>query len=353
MKTVKVILFFSLLPAVLFNINCGEEKKEELIRPVKYMEVYNTGGTRLARFKGSAELDSLTPLVFKVTGTVNQIAQSGDDVKKGELIAQLEQQEYENAMRDARTSFEDALEKYDELLSMQTFNEDSAAAENELLRAEQELNKTQIRFLQAEYMLNETKLYAPVEGVVKETFAEKGDVIEPGDTVAVIDTESAVRINVELPAFLTGGIDEGDEVTVKFPESTKETFPANIEFIKQDTGNYRQTVQVSVKLREQIEEIDSGDEAEVTFLFSQPDRSEGIVIPETAIIQKENENFVFVLKPIDGVLARAELKKVITAETKPEGVEVTEGLNEGDLIITAGVDRIKENQTVKLLSNGD
>ncbi|MFQ6114519.1 MAG: efflux RND transporter periplasmic adaptor subunit, partial [bacterium] len=83
----------------------GEQKVEEIIRPVRYQQVYSTGGSRVRSFSGTARSGVESKLSFKVAGTVLEVpVKVGDKVRSGQLIARLDPKDYQLKVQQADAS---------------------------------------------------------------------------------------------------------------------------------------------------------------------------------------------------------------------------------------------------------
>ena len=82
--------------ALLFGGCAAEEPQPKpAIRPVRYQQVFSTGGSRDRSFSGIASAGEESNLSFKVRGTVKRVAvKVGDTVRAGQLIAQLDDRDY-------------------------------------------------------------------------------------------------------------------------------------------------------------------------------------------------------------------------------------------------------------------
>ena len=63
--------------------------------------------------------------------------------------------------------------------------------------------------------------------------------------------------------------------------------------------------------------------------------------------------FVFIVEPIDSGLGIIHKKSVLIGELTPEGLEVLDGLNDGEYLVTAGVSRIQDSLKVKFNRAGE
>ena len=89
---------------VLALAGCGGEKtaQEESLRPVRFEQVFSTGGNRFRTFSGVAQAAMESNLSFRVAGKIEQVAVSlGNKVRAGQLIARLDPMDYEFRAQEA------------------------------------------------------------------------------------------------------------------------------------------------------------------------------------------------------------------------------------------------------------
>ena len=102
-RTRWVSCWISLMMLVLLLSSCGEEQQvREVIRPVRYVQVFSTGGTRTRVFSGVAQAGLESRLSFRVPGTIKGVAvEVGDRVNAGDVIAALDPSDYELQVQQA------------------------------------------------------------------------------------------------------------------------------------------------------------------------------------------------------------------------------------------------------------
>ena len=97
---------FGAAALAMFLVSCGsDEEPEVVLRPVRYQQVFSTGGSRTRTFSGTAQASLESSLSFKVAGTIEQLpVQVGDSVKSGQLLAALDDEDYRVQVQEAEKS---------------------------------------------------------------------------------------------------------------------------------------------------------------------------------------------------------------------------------------------------------
>ncbi len=93
-----------------------------------------------------------------------------------------------------------------------------------------------------------------------------------------------------------------------------------------------------------------GMAAEVAFTSESESNRMVMLVPSQAVIEDRGERYAFIVEPKENELGLIHKKTVTVGDLTPEGFEVLEGLADGDRVVTAGMSKITEGMTVKLLA---
>jgi multidrug efflux pump subunit AcrA (membrane-fusion protein) len=129
--TPRIYVFFLFLALAVSFLACDKKEevkaKPEVVRPVKIMTVASSTDALQRRFPGTVRAAKRADLAFQVEGTLKQLpADEGQEVKEGQLIAQLDRRDFENSLRSAqgqlarvKAALESAQSEYDRILRIQ------------------------------------------------------------------------------------------------------------------------------------------------------------------------------------------------------------------------------------------
>jgi multidrug efflux system membrane fusion protein len=352
-----------LLLAVLV-LSCGkkEQAEQEIIRPVRYLQAFATGGTRIRSFSGVTQAGVESNLSFRVPGTVSRVAvKIGDKVRKGETIAQLDPSDYElqvqqaeAALANSRAQDRNARFNYGRIRSLYENNSasiaelDGARASNESAAAGLKSAEKQLEL--ARLQLGYTTLKAPADGAIAQVNVEANENVQAGHSIIMLTSGSDTEVKLSVPGVLISQIQEGSKVTVSCDAVPDKEFTATVREVGVAATGIGTTFPVTVRLDTKETEIRPGMAATVAFLFESREKREVFVIPSHAVVKDREGKFVYVVEPIPGQAGFGTVgrRAVTVGEITAEGIEVTEGLIDGDLVVTAGVSRVKEGQKVKM-----
>jgi RND family efflux transporter MFP subunit len=347
--------------ALLFSACQTEEPPPEIIRPVRYMEVSSTQGHYVRTFSGVAQSGTESRLSFRVPGTVQTVAvQVGDSVRAGDLIAALNPYDYELRVqqaeaaltrvdaqaRNARVSYTRARTLY-ERQSASKADLDAARVASEASDAEARAQRRQLELARSQ--LGYTRITAPLEGVIAQVNVEVSENVQAGMPVVLLTSGSQIEVRTSVPEIFVAQIEEGSTAAVTFDAVPEKEFAATITEIGVMTG-IATTYPVILLVNQPDADIRAGMVATASFQFKLDDNRIRFLLPSYAVGEDRQGRFVFLVDPIPGEEGFGLIRRrsVVTGELTANGMEVLEGLQDGDRVVTAGVDRILDGQKVKM-----
>ncbi len=361
----KYALSGSLIIFLMSLFSCSGEKAErkEIIRPVRYEQVFLAGGEQSRTLSGVSKAGTEAKLSFRVGGVVEAVnVKVGKRINKGKLIASVDNSDarlnYEKALealRNAETQKDNAKSNLDRVkglyennnLSLSEYEsaKDKYASANSTYNTEKrnaDLKKRELGYF---------KLYAPMDGIIAEVAIKKNEQLNPGQVVVTLTSEDDIEVSIGMPEAFISRVKAGEKVSVKFLSLADKIFDGTISEVSFATGNQSSTYPVVVKVEHPTSDIRPGMPADVTFNFVSADgvQRQRLVVPASAVGEDTDGNFVFTVSETENGLAVVHKKKVTVGELSNEGFEVLEGLQNGELVATAGVESLTDRIRVKLL----
>ena len=350
-KYILVILLICLFTA------CKKEAKEEVIRSVKIQEINSMQDENFnIDFPAQISPSQKTVLAFKYAGKIKNINfESGDFVKKGQVIAIIDDTDYKVNLDAFSKKYEaakavaqnaeqqfarveklyrgDALAKkdYDNALmqrnvAISTFKEASAGLQN------------------ARNTLTDTKIVAPYDGYIDKKVADVGTVVPEGGPVVSFISNEITDISINASVKDIDYIKNAENIS--FKDSTKDKiYSLKIKSIAQNPDSINLTYPVVFTFSE-LNENDkflSGQTGTVTIAVKNKGKEE-ILIPINAIFEDKGSN-VYLFK--DGQAVKTPIEIGELRET--DKISVVKGLKTGDKVIVAGVSKLADGDKVKLL----
>lgn len=299
-----------------------------------------------------------TDLGFRVAGKlVSRLVDVGDEVAKGDLIARLDEQEFQTKIRSAKADVAAAQAAVSEAKSAEERSKDllgkgfeaRSAYDSALQKLQTATAKTtsaKAALSLAEDQLTYTELRADFDGIVTAVSAESGRVLAAGQTVVKLAKphEKDAVFNIAESAFRDRKPNDHPAILVSLlsaPEITTEGVGRQISPIADPATR---TYQVKVTLNNPPRQMRFG--ASVTGRLKQV-TAPVIVLPGSALFDTQGKSAVWIYNKAS---SQVHLKTIVLARFGSDSIIVHEGLVAGDIVVTAGVNRLHEGQKVKLLS---
>jgi len=336
-------------------------EKAEVLRPIRYTIVQPGLGGAERRFAGVAKPGLDTRLSFRVSGPIQALpVKAGDSVRKGQLIARLDAedlslqvQQSESALLRAEAEARNADASYARIRALYenqsaSRNElDSARAAWETTNALTDSSRKQLQL--ARQQLSYTELNVPFTGCsVAKLFVESNENVSAGQPIVELGCGELMEVHVPVPETYITHVQPGQTVEVRFSAMDGTTYAAKVtEVGVSATGGT--TFPVTAKLTKDIKGLRAGMAAEVAFAGSDEGTAR-IWLPTVAVIEDREGRFVFIAIPSDETTATIERRTVTIGAISPRGLEITDGLTEGERVVIAGVSKIRPGQQVRLLA---
>ncbi len=340
---------------------CAEEPVvEEVLRTVRYEAVRASEAARARTFAGVARAGVESQLSFRVAGTVDRVPVIvGQQVKRGQLLAQLDPTDYELKVQEALAGLaqaEAALRNsdadYDRVRGLYE-NHNASRRELDGARANFESSQAQVeaaqkRLEQARQQVAYCSLRAPVDGTVAAVDVEVNENVSAGQKLFLLTAGSDIEVEVALPETLIASVEPGEKVAVSFDALPSRSFDATVTEAGVAAVGTATTFPVTVRLAEADPDIRSGMAAEVELRFAGAARAKRMMVPAVSVGEDRDGRYVFVLEAGSGGQGVVKRRAVTVGELTSDGLEILSGLSEGELLVTAGVRRLSDGERVSL-----
>ena len=383
--------------AILSLAGCGNEKDKEVVvkknpRYVRYTVAENGVKEYNRVFSGNLISETESKMSFRVDGTIEKkYFKLGDYVKAGQLLAELDSKNYtlekENAtaqfrsakaglaqaeaqLKSAEASFINAkneysrIEKlyYDDNVSKSDY--DAAKANRDVSEAqlaqyaaykesaEANLKASEMQLAQSELKLSYTKLIAPRDGYIVSEDKEVNETVATGTPAYTISIGNEMKLETFIPENLIGLLKKGEEVQVEVNAVSGKIYRGEIVEIGSSSTAYGNSFPVNIKIIEKDDLLKPGMSGKVSFDFSNDKNNKGeTVLPLSALDQDPSDKmYVYTVTDIEDGVGIVKKSIVNIGKTYADGIEVLDGVNPGDYIVTSGVTQIVEGQEVSISS---
>lgn len=312
--------------------------------PTPVETAFVTPRTVTDRFEavGTVDAGESILVVAEIEGVVESIPyEEGGFVRKGDLIAQLDDDQLAaemaraEALRDQRQASFDRIKTVVDLGAGAPQDLDDAAAALKVTEADVRLAETRLR---------KTRITAPFSGLVGARRISPGAFLRPGGVVTELAQIDEVRLNFSVPERYLSQLKRGSEVTVSTTAFPDYELTGTIDVVEPILDAGTRSARVVARVRNPGRRFRPGMSANVAAVLSQ--RQDALTVPAEAVFVDGAQPYVFRLAE-DSTVTRA----AVTLGTRlPDIVEVVAGLDQGDRVVRAGHQKLYDGAKVAPVS---
>lgn len=349
------------------------KKESEVPMPVKVYKVskvsFRDTLPALGTIKGFREID----LKFPVAGNIEYINfKEGERITQGDIIASLDQKESLLKLEYAKIE----MEKQAKLFELGSI-------------VEEKMKQSQLEYQSAKAELDKTNLVALSDGYIGSIDVDKGSYVTPQDKIGTFVDVKDVYVEFGVIEKDAAKIKEGQNVEASVESFPDQIFKGQVDSVSPIVEGRTRTMRVRAKIANVDERIKPGMFGRVNVLIYEKDQA--LVIPSSAFKKKDDQYYVYLVhpdeqpkaaegeapapsdaakkgpllgaapfKPKDGSAAApaapeeeahygtVEVRPIEIAYATPDAVEIKEGLEEGDLVVTDTEQALQDKAKVEI-----
>lgn len=289
---------------------------------------------------GSLRSENSVMLRPEITGRIAEINfNEGGKVKKGQVLVRLDDSVAKAQLQQAQANLSLADSQYRRAVELSKQGFISKQARDE---AGSQLKIQQAARALAKANLDKTAILAPFDGLIGLRNVSVGDYVSPGIDLVPIESIDPLKVDFRIPEQFLGEVRVGIKLALSFDALPGQSREGEVGAISPlvDVGGR------SILLRANVPNADDtlrpGMFARVRLQFAD---DKALVVPETALVPSGEEQYVF--RIADGHARRV----VVQVGQRRNGrVEIVSGLQPGDQVITAGLQKVRDGDLVQILS---
>ena len=330
------------LLTVLMICSCGEQKESGAKAPtrVKAEVVGSTAVNAQQQYVGIVEEREATAVSFTGMGVVKRVfVNEGQAVGRGQLIAEMDDTQARNLLSGAEAQMNqanDALERY------KLLHDNGSLPEVQWVEIQSKVAQAKSQLDVAKKNLADCRLTAPVSGIIGKKLVGAGETAMPSQAVVTILDISSVKVKVAIPEAEVSALRPNTSSIIKVEAINRSYEGGRIEKgVQADALTHTYDIRIHVANGER--KLLPGMVASVQFVAVTQQQTQQMAVPVTAVQKKADGSlFVWTIAK-DSTAHRA---AVATGETMGNRIVITNGLENGQCIVTEGYQKLSENSRV-------
>ncbi len=279
----------------------------------------------------------------RTSGVVREILhEEGDDVKSGELLLLLENDDQRLHLKQARQQLANANREYQRLSKMK---KSGLAPANDWEASEIAFHLATTELELAELALSHTRIVAPFDGRVVWRDVDLGAHVGQGDLLFRMMSIRPLLAKIYIPANRIGIVAKGDPVDLTLDGFTS-PLSAAVDLISPIVDPATGTIKVTIEIADYPVRVRPGDFAEVRIVTEQ--RQNALLVPSVSIIEERDQYYLYVEE--DGKAIRKNVQTGFVIDTM---TEIRSGISNKDKIIIKGQRNLNEGSLVTLYSKDE
>jgi RND family efflux transporter MFP subunit len=373
MKTIKVItgiLFFFLMTA------CSSNKEAQLEKLKKQQSALNDKILKLQTELNSGKKDSLNPAKFKFVGlkdvtsnnfdhfirvqgkldgdqnaavfaeapgtVTSKFADVGMKVVKGQVLAQIDDQQYRSQMQGLESQYKLASDLFDK---QQRLWDQKIGSEVQYMQSKTNKESLEKQISSLRQQIDKFKIKSPINGTIEECNIKIGGVVSPDPRLAAyrVVAFKDLKVSAEVSEAYSAKVKAGDKLMVMFPDINK-VVNAKVDFVSQYINPVNRTFIIEAKLLDGINNLKANMIAIIQINDYHTDKA--IQVPMNVVQTDLSGSYVYVIRQKDKYSAA--YKQPVVLGISYNGVaEVLKGLSVGDKVISAGYQELVDGEYVR------
>jgi membrane fusion protein (multidrug efflux system) len=319
----------------------GDEEKVSAvpveIQPLKRAEM-------VAVYSGTAPIEAHEEavVVAKVGGEVRQIyVEEGDTVKAGQMLARLDGDRLRLELAQTDANLRKLERDYKRTLDL---SERGLVSKSTAENLRYDLDALRASYDKAKLELSYTDIRAPISGVVSARNIKVGNTIRPNDPTFTVTDLDPLLAYVHVPEKEFRKIAPGQAAEVIVDALGGDRFIGNIERISPTVDPQTGTFRARVEVADQSRRLKPGMFARVNIVYER--RQAALQLPRAAILDADGQQSVYVVSE-----GKAQQRVIRTGLTSAGWIEVLDGLQGDERVVTVGQAGLKSGTPVKIVED--
>lgn len=324
------------------EITDATEQEEEVVAvPVEVGTPIR--GDIYAVYSGTAPIEAFAEadVIAKVAGEVREIlVEEGDDVTKGQVLARLDGDRLRLELNQSAANLQKLKRDYERNVDLK---EKGLISTGDFDKIRYEMEALEASYNLARLELDYTQIRAPIDGVVSNRYVRLGNTVSVNDPVFEVTSLDPLVAYLHVPEREYRNIQQGQVVGIDIDALAGQRIVANVTRVSPVVDPATGTFKITIEIGNEQRRIKPGMFGRISIVYDQ--HVNVLQVPRSAILEESGETSVFVVED-----DKAIRREVVTGYSDAGMIEVVEGLEDGDRVVTVGQVGLKNEALVTIIN---
>jgi len=322
--------------------------KKDTLNPGKFKfvglkDVKSNTFDHFIRVQGKVDGDQNAAVFAEAPGTISsKFADVGQKVVKGQVLAQIDDQQYRSQMQGLETQYKFATDLYDK---QKRLWDQKIGSEVQYLQSKTNKESLEKQISSLKQQVDKFKIKSPIDGTIEECNIKVGGVVSPDPRLAAyrVLAFKNLKVSAEVSEAYSAKVKVGDKLIILFPDINKQ-FETKVDFVSKYINPVNRTFIIETKLLDDFNDLKANMIAIVQINDYHTDNA--IQVPMNVIQTDLTGSYVYVVRSKDKY--NAAFKQPVTLGTSYNGVaEILKGLTVGDKVISVGYQELVDGEYIR------
>ena len=319
------------------------EEDEEEVPPVPVETGTPVRGDVLAVYSGTAPIEAFAEadVIAKVEGEIREVlVEEGDEVEKGQILARLDGDRLRLELNESGARLRKMQRDFERNKDLR---EKGLLSEGDYEKLQYDLESLQASYNLASLELDYTQIRAPISGVISERYIKLGNTISVNDPLYRVTSFDPLVAYLHVPEREYQQISADQPVAIDIDALADMEILAGVTRVSPIVDPETGTFKITIEIRDESRRIKPGMFGRMSIVY---DRHENVLqVPRSAVMEEMGIESVYVVEDDKAV------RRIVKTGYGENGmIEITDGLDDSDNVITVGQVGLKPDATVTIIN---
>jgi len=295
------------------------------------------------RVQGKLDGDQNAAVFAEAPGTVSaKYADVGQKVVKGQVLAQIDDQQYRSQMQSLETNYKFAADLFDK---QKRLWDQKIGSEVQYLQSKTNKESLDRQISSLKQQVDKFKIKSPIDGTIEECNIKVGGVVSPDPRLAAyrVVAFKNLKVTAEVSEAYSSRVQIGDKLVVLFPDINKQ-IETKVDFVSKYINPVNRTFIIETKILDGIKDLKANMLAIIQINDYHSDKA--IQVPMNVIQTDQVDSYVYVIRSREKYSA-AYKQPVVIGNSYNGIAEILKGLAVGDRVISVGYQELVDGEYVR------